>query len=331
MGSIKFFGIAICLVITSEVKAFNSFCNIPPSTEPPDPMSGFSIAYNPELGKVVLFGGQDSLDILRNETWVWTEQSGWRPSETKTNPPPRINAAMEYFPPLKGIVLFGGLTELGCTNDLWLYKNDKWEKIELRNLPSSRQLTTMVYNQAESKLILFGGKNDTNKRLGDTWVFANSEWTKINGELTPTPRSAHCMVYYPVKSSVLLYGGYDGNSLGDAWQFKNDQWERTCSLDGPPRIHASLVFNGHSNELLLMGGFGDQGRSDELWAYRESSKMWNLIELKTKPGPRAEHDSVFIPNTGTLMFGGVIGTDPMKRQRSNETWIYAGSWKKLEE
>jgi len=67
--------------------------------------------------------------------------------------------------------------------------------------------------------------------------------------------------------------------------------------------------------MLMFGGFGDQGRTNELWEYANNN--WSAIHSEGKiPEERAEHRSVFIPGQGLFVFGGVIGPDPNTRNRA---------------
>jgi hypothetical protein len=81
---------------------------------------------------------------------------------------------------------------------------------------------------------------------------------------------------------------------------------------------------------LLFGGFNDQGRTNELWEY--ANNQWTMLHPDGPvPDQRAEHRSVFIPDKGLFVFGGVIGVDPNTRNRSNDTWLYhENSWTKLD-
>ena len=299
----------------------------------PSPRSGFSMVYDQSNETVVLFGGQEASDQKLNDTWIWKHSQGWKNlyADEKSNPSPRLNASMSYNPNLKGVVLFGGLTDTGCSNELWLFKDGMWKRVDQEKKPPARQLGTMVFNPNESKLVLFGGKDDKNNRLGDTWIYADGQWKELGKEAEkPSARSSHCMIYSPNELGVLLYGGYDGNSLGDAWLLKENQWERTEDIDGPERLHSALTFDEVSKKLFLFGGFGDTGRTDDHIIYDEEWKLVDNGSTDLYPEPRAEHEMIFVPKVGLFLFDGVIGEDPRTRVRSNDTWIFNnGKWHQL--
>ena len=78
------------------------------------------------------------------------------------------------------MILFGGFTHGEKRNDLFMYKfkAKQWSKIDcLSDSPSPRAgMSLCVRDEA---IILFGGKNDRNKRLNDTWLLDSEacKWT----------------------------------------------------------------------------------------------------------------------------------------------------------
>jgi hypothetical protein len=83
----------------------------------PMPLVGASMAYDPDLGQVVLFGGNDS-----NQTWTWNGAT-WTLSAA-TGPCGRTFAGMARTP-RQVEVLFGGANFAGTCfsplNDTWLF------------------------------------------------------------------------------------------------------------------------------------------------------------------------------------------------------------------
>jgi hypothetical protein len=320
----KLFTIVILIIVLSGSAVFSQAKQ---KNKIPCARSGYALAYDANRNIVVLFGGQDSVSMKLGDTWEWSN-GNWTEMDIK-EPSPRINAAMAYDLDKKRIVLFGGLTTSGIDNDLWTYDGKQWVKINSSSSPSPRQLATMVFDKSKSQFVLFGGWDAKKNVLGDTWVLKNNQWTQlaIKG---PTPRASHAMTYNDDHQSVFVYGGYDTTSLNDLWELKDGIWNNINVKDAPSRLHASMSYDPDKRRILVFGGFDDEGRTNILLEYL--NQEWSVIRTGKDdiPDPRAEHRSVFIPGQGLFIFGGVIGSDPNTRNRSNDTWLYnEGLWHKL--
>lgn len=77
------------------------------------------MAYDPNLGAVVLFGGVGGPGKQSNDTWLWNG-SNWKEIHPAAVPNVRWNAGMDYDPSANGLLLFGGFstTALG---DTWVF------------------------------------------------------------------------------------------------------------------------------------------------------------------------------------------------------------------
>ena len=78
-------------------------------------------------------------------------------------------------------------------------------------------------------MIVFGGKDDDNEKLGDIWEFdfASKIWEHITVDPpAPIPRSGHSAI--PYKNLMLVFGGIHEvtRELDDCWFYdpKNRQW-----------------------------------------------------------------------------------------------------------
>lgn len=77
-----------------------------------------SMAYDPGLGAVVLFGGVGVPGGRFNETWVWNG-AAWKQIQLAAAPATRFNMAMDYDPNAKGLLLFGGF-HTNTLGDTWV-------------------------------------------------------------------------------------------------------------------------------------------------------------------------------------------------------------------
>src|SRR5207244_7692121 len=76
-----------------------------PPKSPPN-RAAPAMAFDPAVGKVVLFGGYDRGGYL-DDTWTW-DGFRWRPVATSAAPPARAGAGMAYDGVTGQLVLFGG-------------------------------------------------------------------------------------------------------------------------------------------------------------------------------------------------------------------------------
>jgi hypothetical protein len=135
--------------------------------------TSFSVAYDEERAKLVLFGGNLVDGIFRpgGDTWGWDGQVWQQLSDI--GPSPRYGAAMAYDSARKRVVLFGGLANEGGASalkgDTWTWDGALWEQLEDMG-PSPRQGAAMAYDRDRDRMVLFGGT--TFKPGGDcrdTW------------------------------------------------------------------------------------------------------------------------------------------------------------------
>jgi hypothetical protein len=69
-----------------------------------------------------------------------------------------------------GVILFGGTTGAGNDSATWQWDGKHWAQRGDFG-PSPRALSTMAYDSARDRVVLFGGQVDSTV-LGDTWELA---------------------------------------------------------------------------------------------------------------------------------------------------------------
>jgi hypothetical protein len=95
------------------------------ATTGPSPRAHPQAAYDPRLGRVVLFGGYDyAADADFQDTWSWTG-AAWAIMSPTAKPSKRDSGAMAYLPLTGQLVLFGGYVTSG-TNAAGTTLGDTW-------------------------------------------------------------------------------------------------------------------------------------------------------------------------------------------------------------
>jgi N-acetylneuraminic acid mutarotase len=215
-----------------------------------------------------------------------------------------------------------------------------WTKLDpAGDLPPARQGQSVVYDEANNQLILFGGETNGDEFLNDTWAYrpATNTWTELTpaGD-SPSPRVFQAMVYDARGRRVILFGGVVGmGELNDTWAYDpaaNVWTELHPSGELPPaRKGHTLIFDPVSGRVILSGGWSSEiERLNDTWAYDPAANTWtNLTPSGPVPLDRYWSSVVYDSRDGKMiLFGG--GSEFMP---ASDVWAYdpAGNkWTQLD-
>lgn len=293
----------------------------------PSPRSGFSMAWDSARHVLVLHGGIVPGGRLQ-DTWEWNEK-GWRLA-CESGPAALSDHALEYDPARNTVLLFGGRDSEGKLNGTtwgWDSNSCSWNKLSDSG-PPPRNLFEMAYDPGREVIVLFGGSGEGRKSINDTWEWNGKNWNQVATD-GPSPRGSYALAYDPVMEAMILTGGWGTtSSLGETWSWDGKAWKKH-DLVTPARTHHAMAFDTKRNRMVLMGGFSSGGRSSQL--YELMDNRWQLINAEG-PGARAEHEILYAPDHGILLFGGITGQKMSfkERQRMNDLWLWNGqSWREL--
>ncbi|MCI4324411.1 MAG: kelch repeat-containing protein [Thermoplasmata archaeon] len=131
---------------------------------------------------VVLFGGNGTLSTtarVLGDTW-WFRGGHWSLATPSTSPSPRFGAALVDDDSVGALVLFGGESASGASeNDTWTYANGTWTGplAIVGATPSPRSEPAAVAylgsSTQDSFLLLVGGGTSNGGILNDTWIFGS--------------------------------------------------------------------------------------------------------------------------------------------------------------
>lgn len=233
---------------------------------PPPPAAAHAMVYDPVNKRVILFGGVDPTGIhLDNDAWAYNvEANSWtnlnlNPADS---PSPRSLTAMVYVPDKMQVILFGGETEEGLSDETWAF-NDTWTKLTLNPSPSPRFKHAMAYDAMNQQVILFGGEIDLGEKNSETWAYDvnNNTWSELSPANPPSARLGHAMVYDTINERIMMFGGFaTGSSFpnGGTWVFdySTKQWSQLFPPAPVPQgrfLHA-MAYNIDTGETILFGG-----------------------------------------------------------------------------
>lgn len=210
----------------------------------PSARTGAVMAYDPSIGKLVLFGGITGT----NDTWTWNG-TAWAQVADATDsgcttactgsPPASVAASMAYDLAANQLILFGGGDYNG--NATWSFDGTTWSQLDdgtdagctdtCTSSPPPRSGSGMDYNPALGQLVLFGGL-DGSTNLNDTWTWNGTTWTQVDDDTdpgctttcpaSPPSRSAIFLTYDETNRQSVLFGGqgtpaYSAPVLEDTW------------------------------------------------------------------------------------------------------------------
>jgi hypothetical protein len=288
------------LLCGSEQKVFMSTWSYDPGTQSwtgygdatngPLARTAHSLVYEPQLEKVIMFGGGGIIGGVFNDIWSYDPDThGWNERHPAGNlPSPRSGQSMVYHEGSGRIVLFGGQQEdtleddglpFNLTNDTWTYdaRVDVWtDKSPAGDVPSPRSEQSMVYDTRSRWLFMFGGLTNDGY-ANDTWIYDSDAniWTEVHpvGEL-PAPRSGHSMVYDARSEKVVMFGGAtDEGEKNEVWtyDFAANEWRELHPAGELParRNGQSMVYDPVSGCAVVFGGIGRSGMAEyfDMWAY----------------------------------------------------------------
>jgi hypothetical protein len=77
------------------------------------------------------------------------------------------------------------------------------------------------------------------------------------------------------------------------------------------------------DQVLLFGGFDDDGHDDETWVYDLSENSWTNQSPIGAPSARGYHAMAWLGGDQVLLFGGACGHYP-DLTFDGETWVATG-------
>jgi PKD repeat protein len=282
------------------------------------------LAYDPIVGRVVLFGGENGSGAL-GDTWTY-RVGNWTQVLSSPSPPARELAAMAYDPRDGYVLLFGGYNGTAYLNDTWSYQSGSWTHLSTPVAPSGRAGAGITYDAQLGEIILFGGFNGASY-LNDTWKFAAGAWTLLSTTGAIPGRAEAAVTYDPEAHAVLLFGGINsGGYLADTWTLSVHAWTLAAPSTHPSaRDGAAMAYDSATQSIILFGGDGSGGYVGDTWTFTGGN--WVLVP-GTGPSARAgamiAYDAVGADRYLLLVSG--VGAGPPFR---HDTWTFTGSWNLL--
>jgi PKD repeat protein len=277
------------------------------------------MAYDPALGKVVLFGGWNGSSIYGD---TWTYLSGaWAPLPEAVHPAARWGASMVWDPTDNELVLFGGGNWTTIFNDTWVFRSGSWVLLHPAMSPPGRQLSGFAWDTSDGYALLFGGI--AGGYWNDTWSFVSGNWSRIHPAVSPQARSGPFMAYSPPDGYVQLVSGEGAEYQNNLWTYHAGVWtNRTTSAGGP----MALPYNrdGGISEFDPTTNTVIDAMAEHLGVYLNATwsfvggNFTHLHPSVSPPGIQYSGAAWDSADGYLLVFGGDNRTKVI-----NETWAYS--------
>jgi titin len=296
----------------------HTWTKMAPATSP-SARSDAGMAYDPLLGKTILFGGAPSSGSPFGDTWSW-DGSNWTKLSPTTSPPARSGIAngMAFDSALGKIVLFGGHSSSANLGDTWTFDGTTWAQLG-GSQPTARQHHSLAYDPNIGGVDLFGGNNGSN--LNDTWQLIGTSWTKLAAQTSPpAAREYASLAYDPVGQAVTLFGGYSSKYLNDQWLLSGGVWYKQAPQSAPSARRGMAVINDPVlGGLVMFGGYNGTSYLSDTYVFHYLSNIWTRETLTTSPSTRWLSGMAFGTGGTLSLFGGTKSSTPV-----GDTWSLNG-------
>jgi PKD domain len=258
----------------------------------PPPLEGASMAYDAADNYLILFGGcSPTACPAPAQTWTYSGGAWTNVTALGPQPPARSLASMDYDSHDSYVVLFGG-RGAGATplNDTWTFSAGVWRNLtNASSAPPARYAASMIYDNLDNFIVLFGGCGAIVCPRNDTWRFLSGTWhndTDLAGP-PPSAREGASFAGDAGDGYGLLFGGEGPTGpLADSWQWEKGRWAKLNVTGTPPaRAFGSLTYDVSENQTYLFGGNGTTGPLSDVWRY--TNAHWTNISTVGGPGPSA--------------------------------------------
>jgi hypothetical protein len=209
-------------------------------------------------------------------------------------PAARTATRMVYDPKTTFTVLFGGQSSFDAgtakaynLNDTWDWVGDHWVQVYPATTPAGRSFHTMVYDAADSRITMFGGKTDAATAVNETWVYDSNDWTQLHPANAPSPRIWSGSAYDTTRNRMVLYGGQftttdlkTTTNYYDTWEFDGTNWTQIGS-DGPKVTTPILAYYEPTHQMIMLGS--DTDLKPHMYSLNASNGTWTEMTPSVMP------------------------------------------------
>lgn len=248
----------------------------------------------------------------------FTYSQSWSQIPTSGAVPQLKNASAVYDPVENRVIVFGGRTPAGNSNQIWSLNlsNNQWiQLLPVGSGPSPRYTQNAVYDSLLHRMIIWSGQGS--ELYNDVWSLnlSNNAWQQLwpdgNVSGAPLKRYGTASVLEPQTRHLVTFAGFTTSGrFHDTWTFNIDslRWtEKSDSSYPPMRCLHSTCFINESNKMVVYGG-QQTGALDDIWSLDLNNFLWTNITPAVKPPARFWNSTNYTGNNNIIIFGGLSGT-----------------------
>lgn len=276
-------------------------------------------------GDVLLVNGypEDDTEPAPLTLWTWDGDRWTALEPSGAQPAARNFAGVAWDDVRDELVVYGGLTPDGPSDETWTWDGDTWT-LDPATGPGARSSSSLAFDTPSGRVLLYGG-DDGASQYGDTWAWDGSTWTRVARDGPSPVRWPAFFEQDPTSGSPVLYGGHqvvdeDGPpAVGGTWVWDEDQWRAVPGAGQPgPLVNANGVVHP-DHGLLLVGGSDFETENGRVW--RWTGAAWRLLAEDVMP-PRQAFGLAYDPRRGvTVLTGGLV--EPGSVERRQDVWEWA--------
>jgi len=208
-----------------------------------------AMAYDEKLGKVILYGGQNTSGNLA-DLWEW-DGTTWHRLCPVCNPAARFSHKMIYDPQREQLVIYGGQDVKVGLPEAWTWDGKSWTYFQFSESSPAAYNAPLIYDTAGERMISFMGRD-----WAGTWIWQADLWQKPNWTVQPPGRDEATLVYDPMRNISILFGGTNENRYlyDDTWILHQDTWTQVYTPNSPPQRSKAIAFYDPVRQSMILYG-----------------------------------------------------------------------------
>lgn len=236
-------------------------------------------------------------------------------------PPPLVAHVMAYDSWRERVVMFGGLSPNGLSNETYEWDGASWTLAHPGGpgAPTPRTDAAMAFDANRGVTVLVGGA-DASGVTDETWEWDGFTWTlraSGPGNSPGGPRANHAMAFDANRGVSVVYGGLP--PFLETWEWDGFTWTPvfTPTVVGTGDRHFNaMTYDPVGQRVLLFGGVDGNGLNADIWSY--DGLDWTFLNpAGTWPTPRANATMVFDTSRNIVV---VHGGDDTSGVPTDNTW-----------
>ena len=233
----------------------------------PPARTGFGMAFQPDIDRLVLFGGQDVQGanvFYYVDTWEF-DGLGWT-RDSRVQDRGSEGVSLVYDEARMELVSFGGWRDRHF-DTTWVRREQDWLDVSSGEGPVARSGYAMAYDSRRQRTVMVGGAGED--PLSDTWEWDGRAWRNTTSTPNPGAIRLHSMTYDQRRDRLILFGGLADGGIS------SKTWERTPPLTPGYQFTARLpndiplsAVQGASVRAACGGLSGANGDGAQLWGWQ---------------------------------------------------------------